>query len=368
MTELRLVGLVKRFGAVAAVDGVDLIVAPGSLVALLGPSGCGKTTSLRLIAGLEEPSSGDVWFDGASVVGTPTERRGIGMVFQRYVLFPHMSVEKNVSFGLRMRGVEAAEMERRVADVLEVVQLGPLARRFPSQLSGGQQQRVAIARAVVTDPRVMLMDEPLANLDAKLREEMRAFIKGLQRRLGLTTVFVTHDQAEAIEMADRIAVMFDGRLAQVGTPEEVFCRPRDRRVAEFMGSDNFIRGTLDAVDREGISLRSPLGPLRAAPGPDHPVGADVVATVRPEHVELSRAQVPIGQNRFLARVLEGVYRGGTLSYRIAAAGGVSLQVTDRSTRRFGVGDEVLVGIEPEHVWVLPAEPDPAGRPAREEAP
>jgi len=353
MTELRLAGLVKRFGDVAAVDHVDLTVAAGSLVALLGPSGCGKTTTLRMVAGLEEPSEGDVLFDDVSVLGVPPERRNIGMVFQRYVLFPHMSVAKNVSFGLRMRGVPAAEVERRVAEVLEVVQLEGLANRFPSQLSGGQQQRVAIARTVITDPKVMLMDEPLSNLDAKLREEMRAFITRLQRQLGITTLFVTHDQVEAIELADRIGVMFDGRLVQVGSPEEIFNRPINQRVADFMGATNLIPGRLSAVERDASTLRSAVGPLRLVPAAHHAVGSEAVATVRPEHVDLVAADEPAGPNGFRARVEEAVYYGGTLTYRVAAAG-LSLQVRDRSTRRITVGEEVMVRIDPTHLWVFPA--------------
>jgi len=352
MTELRIAGLVKRFGDTAAVDHVDLTVEAGSLVALLGPSGCGKTTTLRMVAGLEEPTEGDVLFDGVSVLGVPPERRAIGMVFQRYVLFPHMSVAKNVSFGLRMRGVPAPEIERRVAEVLEVVQLEGLAKRFPSQLSGGQQQRVAIARTVITDPKVMLMDEPLSNLDAKLREEMRAFITRLQRQLGITTLFVTHDQVEAIELADRIGVMFEGRLVQFGTPEEIFNRPRNRRVADFMGATNLIPGRLAAVARDATVLESPVGPLRVAHAPHHLAGAEAVATVRPEHVDLAAPDAAAGPNGFPARVEEAVYYGGTLTYRIAARG-LSLQVRDRSTRRFAVGEEVMVSVDPDHLWVFP---------------
>ena len=352
MTELRIAALVKRFGDVAAVDHVDLTVEAGSLVALLGPSGCGKTTTLRMVAGLEEPTEGDVLFDGASVLGVPPERRNIGMVFQRYVLFPHMSVAKNISFGLRMRGVDADEVRRRVAEVLEVVQLEGLANRFPSQLSGGQQQRVAIARTVITDPKVMLMDEPLSNLDAKLREEMRAFITRLQRQLGITTLFVTHDQVEAIELADRIGVMFDGRMVQFGTPEDIFNRPRNQRVADFMGATNLIPGRLSAVDRDATELHSSAGPLRLVAAPHHAIGAEVVATVRPEHIELSAANDPVGVNRFPARVEDAVYYGGTLTYRVAAQG-LALQVRDRSTRRFPVGEEVMVSIDPDHLWVFP---------------
>jgi putative spermidine/putrescine transport system ATP-binding protein len=352
MTELRLEALVKRFGEVPAVDRIDLTVPAGKLVALLGPSGCGKTTTLRMVAGLEEPTGGDILFDGRSVLGVPPERRNIGMVFQRYVLFPHMNVARNISFGLRMRGVEREEIERRVNEVVDVVQLEGLSQRFPSQLSGGQQQRVAIARTVVTDPRLLLMDEPLSNLDAKLREEMRAFLTGLQRRLGITTLFVTHDQVEAIELADQIGVMFDGRLVQFGTPEEVFNRPLNQRVAEFMGTTNLIPGTVDPP-HQGLSvLHSTVGPLHVAAEPHHRVGVDAVATVRPEHIDLSLDDEPGAPNTFRARVDEAVYYGGTVTYRVAA-GGLRLQVRDRSTRRFNAGEEVTLRIAPDHLWVFP---------------
>lgn len=355
VTQLRLQGLLKQFGDTVAVDHVDLTVASGSLVALLGPSGCGKTTTLRMIAGLEEPTGGDILFDDTSVLGTPTEKRDIGMVFQRYVLFPHMSVEKNVSFGLRVRRMAKTEVETRVREVLDVVQLGHLAKRFPSQLSGGQQQRVAIARTVVTDPRLMLMDEPLSNLDAKLREEMRAFITGLQRRLGITTLFVTHDQVEAIELADAIGVMFDGRLVQFGTPEEIFNRPINARVADFMGTTNLVPGTLRDGSTDESALETSVGTLRIRRFAHHRAGASVVATARPEHIDLApldQGASTTRQNGFHGTVQSVVYYGGTLTYQVTA-GDLSMQVRDRSTRRFTEGEEVMVHVDPEHLWVFP---------------
>jgi len=355
VTQLRLNGLLKQFGDTVAVDHVDLTVASGSLVALLGPSGCGKTTTLRMIAGLEEPSGGDILFDDASVLGTPPEKRDIGMVFQRYVLFPHMSVEKNVSFGLRVRGMDKTEIQKRVDEVLDIVQLKHLAKRFPSQLSGGQQQRVAIARTVVTDPRLMLMDEPLSNLDAKLREEMRAFITSLQRRLGITTLFVTHDQVEAIELADAIGVMFDGHLVQFGTPEEIFNRPINARVADFMGTTNLMPGTLRDVSADGSVLETSVGSLRIRHAQHHQVGSAVVATARPEHIDLvpfDETQPSTQENGFKGTVRDVVYYGGTLTYQVTA-GDLSIQVRDRSTRRFAEGEEVMVHVDPEHLWVFP---------------
>jgi len=355
MTELEIVSLVKRFGDVTAVNGVSLRVEPGNLVALLGPSGCGKTTTLRMVAGLEQPTEGDIRFDGASIVHTPPHRRNIGMVFQRYVLFPHMSVEGNVGFGLRMRGMPKAEIRRRVAEVLDIVQLTGFERRFPSQLSGGQQQRVAIARTVVTDPVIMLMDEPLSNLDAKLREEMRTFITTLQRRLGITTLFVTHDQVEAIELANRIGVMFAGEIVQFGTPAEIFNQPRSARIADFMGATNLLQGELGSASAGFTSFRTDAGEFQAAqasPGPD---GALWQATIRPEHLEIAEATGDAGtlrRNQFRARVTEAVYYGGLVSYKVAANETV-LTVRDRSTRQFPQGAEIIVHFDPAHLWIFP---------------
>jgi putative spermidine/putrescine transport system ATP-binding protein len=355
MTELELDSLVKRFGDVAAVNGVSLTVEPGNLVALLGPSGCGKTTTLRMVAGLEQPTEGDIRFNGSSIVQTPPHRRNIGMVFQRYVLFPHMSVESNVGFGLRMRGVPKDEIKRRVAEVLEIVQLNGFEKRFPSQLSGGQQQRVAIARTVVTDPVIMLMDEPLSNLDAKLREEMRSFITSLQRRLGITTLFVTHDQVEAIELADQIGVMFAGEIVQFGTPAEIFNHPRSPRIADFMGATNLLQGELGEVTAGNTEFCTEAGAFRATQARPGPQGAHWRATIRPEHLELAEASTDLQTlhpNRFRARITEAVYYGGLVSYKIAA-GNMLLTVRDRSTRQFPQGEEVVVHFDPAHLWIFP---------------
>ena len=354
MTELEIDSLVKRFDDVIAVGGVSLTVKAGSLVALLGPSGCGKTTTLRMIAGLEQPTAGEIRFNGESVLHLLPEKRNIGMVFQRYVLFPHMNVASNVGFGLRMRRLPKAEIAERVREVLEIVQLDGFERRFPSQLSGGQQQRVAIARTVITNPRVMLMDEPLSNLDAKLREEMRAFITDLQKRLQITTLFVTHDQVEAIELADQIGVMFDGNLVQFGTPEEIFNRPRTSRVADFMGATNLIVGTLERKGGGESVLTTPVQKLRVGHAPPHPVGSEVVATVRPEHIDLFPAGGggDCAENCFPAAIEEAVYYGGTVSYQVRS-GDFSLQIKDRSTRRFARGEGVIVRLNPENLWVFP---------------
>jgi putative spermidine/putrescine transport system ATP-binding protein len=352
MTNLELVNLIKRFDEITAVDQVSLTVAPGSLVALLGPSGCGKTTTLRMIAGLEQPTEGDILFNNNSVLHLPPDKRNIGMVFQRYVLFPHMNVAANVGFGLRMRGVPKAEMAKRVTEVLEIVQLKGFEKRFPSQLSGGQQQRVAIARTVITNPKVMLMDEPLSNLDAKLREEMRTFITELQRRLKITTLFVTHDQVEAIELADHIGVMFDGKLVQFGTPEEIFNRPKTPRIADFMGATNMITGHLIEKGANSSTIETTAGALRVDYVPPQPRGVSVLATIRPEHIDLNPPSGPADNNLFSARIVSAVYYGGTLSYQVQA-GDLKLQIKDRSMRRFSEGEEVKVRLDPQHLWIFP---------------
>ncbi len=355
MTELKLQNLVKRFGDVIAVDDVSMTVPSGGFVALLGYSGCGKTTSLRMIAGLEEPTEGDILFDNETVLHLAPNHRNIGMIFQRYVLFPHMNVEKNVGFGLRMKGVDRNEIRKRVKEVLDVVQLAGYEKRFPSQLSGGQQQRIAIARTVITNPKLLLMDEPLSNLDAKLREEMRSFITDLQKRLNITTMFVTHDQIEAIELADHIGVMFDGKIVQYGPPEDIFNRPATPEIADFMGATNLIKGNLiekDNATRCAISVQNQRFDVMV--DSPHEVGTPVISTIRPEHIELHPA-VKDGaptQNILNAKIKSAVYHGGTLSYYLQA-GDIELQARDQSTRRFSEGEEVVAHLNPEHLWIFP---------------
>ncbi|SHI75826.1 ABC transporter ATP-binding protein [Wenxinia saemankumensis] len=278
MTGLRLEGLTARYGDHAAVAGLDLAVAPGERLALLGPSGCGKTTTLRMIAGLLAPAAGRVLMDGADVTRHPPERRQAVLVFQSGMLFPSMSVEQNVAFGLRMRGVPRAARRDRARAMLARVRLDGLADRRPADLSGGQAQRVALARALVLEPRLLLLDEPLSSLDAGLRDEMRELVLALQRESGVTTIMVTHDQAEAVAMADRIALMLDGRLRQVGPPEALWHRPADAQVARFFGGVNFWPGRGD-----GTRFDCALGPVPcAAEGPG-------LLTIRPEAVRLDAA-------------------------------------------------------------------------------
>ena len=345
MTELRLEALRKDYGDGPALDGLDLTVRSGELMALLGPSGCGKTTTLRLIAGLETPDAGAVRLDGRDMAGVEPRRRGMGMVFQRYALFPHMTVAANVAFGLRVRRLPAAEVDDRVAAMLDVVQLRPLAARYPAQLSGGQMQRVAIARTLVTEPAVLMLDEPLANLDTGLRAEMRAFLRGLQRRLGLTTILVTHDQAEAMEMADRVAVMLGGRLAQLDAPEGVWARPATRAVAAFMGATNVVPGTLAAPDR----LDTALGPLPVAPRAGLAPGARVHAVLRAEALTLHAA--PPAGPALAATVAERAFHGATASH-VLDAGGARLTATGPAATNHAPGTPVWATIPPDRVWLM----------------
>src|SRR5215471_9198640 len=244
-SEVRLDRLCKEYNRTVAVDNVSLTIEPGHMIALLGPSGCGKTTCLRMIAGLIRPTSGDVFVNHARMTDVPVHRRNVGMLFQNYALFPHLTVEQNIAFGLEMRGIDKAEAAKKVAAALSLIQLANFGERYPAQLSGGQQQRVALGRALVIEPAMLLLDEPLGALDKGLRESMQVELRALQRRLGLTTIMVTHDQDEALTMADKIVVMRDGKLEQVGTATEIYQRPASRFVATFLGASNLFDGRIE---------------------------------------------------------------------------------------------------------------------------
>jgi putative spermidine/putrescine transport system ATP-binding protein len=323
---LSLIGLEKRYGEMRAVAGITLDVPEGEFLTLLGPSGCGKTTTLGLIAGFFPPSAGEVRIQGRSITNLPPFRRDIGVVFQDYALFPHMSAAQNVAFGLRMRKVARAETDRRVAEALALVQLGGLGDRRPHELSGGQRQRVALARALVIRPAILLLDEPLSNLDLKLREEMRVEIAELQRRLKITTVFVTHDQGEALVMSDRVAVMNAGSIEQVGAPADIYERPASRFVAEFIGRMNFFPGRI-ASEGGRLVVRTALGPTLALPAPpDTRVGAAVNIAIRPERARVSRDAPPGNCFAAQGRVERTLYLGSTREIRLDLEGGARATV------------------------------------------
>jgi ABC-type Fe3+/spermidine/putrescine transport system ATPase subunit len=357
MISVGLRNLTKIFGDVVAVDDLTLDIPEGNLVALLGPSGCGKTTTLKMISGLIEPTDGDILFDGKSVLDIPAEKRNIGMVFQRYVLFPHMNVFDNIAFGLKMRKIPKKEIQKRVDEVINLVQLTGLEKRHPSQLSGGQQQRVAIARAVVTNPTLMLMDEPLANLDAKLRLEMREFIRDLQRRLEITTIFVTHDQSEAAVLADIVAVMFNGCIHQFDDPTHIFNHPRSYTVAEFMGSANFIKGFVKQFENGSVIVDCALGKeCRINISEEFAIdkGQEILFTIRPDHIEIDycdemNSNAP---NTFRLQRNDVIYEGGLVKYFLSNQD-MGLQVHDRSTRLLTEEKELSIYLSPDLLWIIP---------------
>ncbi len=335
--------LSKTFPGIArpALDGLSLDLAGGELVALLGPSGCGKTTLLRIVAGLIQPTSGDLRFDGRPVLNLPPERRNAVMMFQNHLLFPHMTVAENVGFGLRMRGAASADIAARVDEMLSLVHLPDIGTRRPHELSAGQQQRVSLARALVLKPGVLLLDEPLANLDTQLRAGMRDLIRSLQRQLGLTMLFVTHDQEEAAAIADRVALMLAGRLRQVDQPEILFRRPADRAVAEFIGAGNFIPG-----HSEGAMFQCALGPMRLPPGA---LRGRATLTIRPEAICLGP-----GENALQATVRSRSFLG-TRTYLLLGTDGPDLQaiLPPDQASALSPGDSVTIHLPVGSIWVIP---------------
>ena len=342
--------LTKRYGDLAAVEGLSLEVGPGELVSLLGPSGCGKTTTLRLVAGFLQPESGEIWVGDRCLSSpsgvVPPERRRMAMIFQSYALWPHMTVAQNVAYGLRFKpGVSRSDRDRRVAEMLRVVQLAGYEPRYPGELSGGQQQRVAVARALVVEPEILLLDEPLSNLDANLREEMRFEIRRLHEAFGITTLYVTHDQAEAMVISDRVAVLHRGRVEQVGTAQDLFRRPRTRFVAEFIGRTNL----LDAIAAEpGVAVRGALKLRLASREPTST--APVVVSIRPHEIELVTGErpAPAGANVLAGTVQRTSYLGDAVDYQVSVTGtDIVLRVTAPPPARVGPGDSVILAVAPE---------------------
>lgn len=343
--ELR--NVTKRFGSNMVIDNINLTIPQGQMVTLLGPSGCGKTTILRLVAGLEKPSEGQIYIDGEDVTHRSIQQRDICMVFQSYALFPHMSLGDNVGYGLKMLGVPRGDVKARVKEALAMVDLEGFEDRYVDQISGGQQQRVALARALVIEPKILLLDEPLANLDAKLREEMRIFIRDLQRRVGITTVYVTHDQAEAMTMSDRVVVMFSGRIAQIGTPSDIYERPANLEVAEFVGQVNIVHGKVGkAAGRTVVS--TVFGEVEVAD--DYADDTELVLALRPEAVEL----LPISSKGagVPAKVLSSYYSGSLVDYRLQLADGAVVNVQTFPRIRFADGEEVLLRAPSDRFWPL----------------
>ncbi len=350
MIELR--SITKRYGQIVANDNIQLSIFRGELMTLLGPSGCGKTTALRCITGQIAPDEGRVYIDGTDVTDIPTHRRDLGMVFQNFALFPHMTVHDNVGFPLMIRGLSPTQRREKVLETLRLIRMESYAGHYPRQLSGGQQQRVGLARALVYHPKVLLLDEPLSNLDAKLREEMRFEIRDLISRLGITAVYVTHDQAEALAIADRVAVMNAGRIEQIGTPDDIYECPRSKFVADFIGLSNFLHGEVASV--EGGLATVAVGHLRLVVPAEEGThkGQDLLVFIRPNDLHLLSADHEENENTFAAVVSKLTYLGDKIDYRLVLGENVQLRVQTDGKVRFDVGEPVKVHLPKPHCRVI----------------
>jgi spermidine/putrescine ABC transporter ATP-binding subunit len=349
MSQVEVIGAQKRYGAVAALDNVSLKFVDGEFFGLLGPSGSGKTTLLRSIAGFIELDSGQVLLDGEDIGPIPVHKRDIGMVFQNYALFPHMTVFDNVAFGLSVRKMATGEIKQRVDEILGLVRLAGLQERKPKQLSGGQQQRVALARALVTRPRVLLLDEPLGALDKHLREEMQVELRRIQREVGITTIFVTHDQEEAMTLSDRIAIMNQGRIEQLGAPLEVYEHPTNRFAAGFLGVANFLEGRVAAVSANEAQIELDIGGRAAAPASGFKPGDTALLAVRPEKIGVDAGTDQPGINSLAGTVVSAIFSGSSTTYRVQVGDQVLAVFQQNSApRRFQPDDKVTLRWSPEH--------------------
>ena len=372
MGTISLKNISKSFGSTQVLKNLNVDIKDGEFLTLVGPSGCGKSTLLRIIAGLEQQTSGDVLIDDKVVNKIRASERDLAMVFQSYALYPHLTVRRNLETPLRLRDYNSFErlplignfspnkknktesINQLVNKTSETLKISELLDRKPGQLSGGQRQRVALGRAMVREPVAFLMDEPLSNLDAKLREEMRAFITELQKSLNITTLFVTHDQIEAIELADHIGVMFAGEMVQYGTPEEIFNHPKNPEIADFMGATNLIHGVVHSNKDNRVSVAIGNEIIQLNKSSNKEKWEEVTMTIRPEHMEFfveGDPNLPTG-NTLVGTIEEAVYHGGTVSYYIKA-GDLKLQSTQRSTVTFSESSKVLIHLPPEHLWIFP---------------
>jgi spermidine/putrescine transport system ATP-binding protein len=365
--DVRLLDVVKRFGEVVAVDHINLEIQDGEFFSLLGPSGCGKTTTLRMIGGFEEPTSGRIELQGEDVTWLPPFKRNVNTVFQNYALFPHLTTYDNIAFGLRRKGVRDGEVKRRVTEMLELVELPGFERRKPTQISGGQAQRVALARALINRPAVLLLDEPLGALDLKLRKQMQVELKRIQQEVGITFIYVTHDQEEAMTMSDRIAVMNRGQLEQLGDPESLYERPSTRFVAGFLGISNLLPGAVEGTNGRYATVRMADDTSVRAPSALVGSHADVSVGVRPEKIRLRdpAGETPDGHNRLPGVVRDASYLGVSTQYQVEARGGARLTVYEQNVERatraelWAPGEEVLLTWSPDHSFVVVDEPTAA---------
>ena len=355
MSYVKFENVSKKYDQTTAAENVNLSVSEGEFFSLLGPSGCGKTTLLRLIAGFIRPDEGKIYINGKSIENVAPEKRSIGMVFQNYALFPHLSVAENVAFGLSVKHVDKNEVRQRVNEALELVVLSELRERYPRQLSGGQQQRVALARALVTKPSVLLLDEPLAALDKQLRTQMQVELRQLQRRLGITAIFVTHDQEEAMTLSDRIAVMKAGQIIQTGTPTEIYERPQTEFISNFLGSSNFFRGKLLSIENELAKVAfSPEITLECRWQAPLQSGAEITLAVRPEKVRIFSQRPPL-PNIIPARVIHLVYMGTSTTYLLERQDGeriTTFSQNEKTEPEFGLGDQVYAAWEAASCFLL----------------